>query len=110
MHFCTAPLSELTELKHAPGLWKCALTAQLSPSQTTLKQTLVAPITATALMIRLDSFHLNLQVPYPTVLLPALDLSRLFPTLCLFSGPSHELLAQAVHELSVSCWTSPHPP
>lgn len=61
VHFCTAPLSELAELKHSPDLWHLALKAKLAPGQTVFKRQLPVPAVATALLIRLEDYHVNLQ-------------------------------------------------
>lgn len=62
VHYCTAPITEISELKHSPRLWKKALSASLAPGQTNFEASLPVPLAgATALMVVLDSFHLNLQ-------------------------------------------------
>jgi E3 ubiquitin-protein ligase UBR4 len=62
VHYTTAPISEIAELKHNPRLWKRAFEATLAPGQATLKAALPVPIVGTtALKVVLESFHINLQ-------------------------------------------------
>uniref|UniRef100_A0A061SCK3 E3 ubiquitin-protein ligase UBR4 n=1 Tax=Tetraselmis sp. GSL018 TaxID=582737 RepID=A0A061SCK3_9CHLO len=61
LHVCSAPVAELAELKQSAGLWREVLSAGLAPGQALLKRSLPLPVSATAVMVRLDAFHVNLQ-------------------------------------------------